>query len=150
MSMASHGFVNHGLTRKKAHADHIPSLSNHTKWRWSMTARSDMLSSSSDRIDELPLHDGTLKSLHFAWDDGQVVLQIALHDAPESMLIFKDVKSLEVPCQQPWGRSASINQARMTAVSTFEVEMQSGDTIRITADDWTFQLRPGRHQWTDA
>jgi hypothetical protein len=48
-------------------------------------------------------------------------------------LTFTGVSNLTLPRTQPWGRSQSINSASEPNQGQYEIEMQSGDLIKIDA-----------------
>lgn len=87
-------------------------------------------------LDSLPLHDATLREVRFAWAEGLCTLhvQTSCHGAQE--LVFSGVTELHLPRQQPWGPSVSINAARECGSNKFEVELQSGDVLRLQAASW--------------
>ena len=92
------------------------------------------------------LHDATLESLELRWSSGEAVIQIGTGDAthPQRVIVASAVRRLGCDRQMPWGFSVSINEVRgPTAVgdnaSVLEIEMQSGDLIRIEAG--AFSLR---------
>jgi hypothetical protein len=89
-------------------------------------------------IDALPLHDATLKAVRLAWAEGRCVLELSSSEAPSCELIFTGVSELHVPRHYPWGRAVSINAVRRVKDNTFEVEVQSGDVLRIEASAWSF------------
>ena len=63
---------------------------------------------------------------------------ITTNAACRTVLAFINVRRLEIPMNHPWGPSASINRAKQLA-GDFEIEMQSGDVIKISAGDLTTQ-----------
>jgi hypothetical protein len=71
-------------------------------------------------------------------------MRIRMGDAThhQCRILASAVRRLSCGRQMPWGSSASINEVRgPTAVgdgvSVLEIEMQSGDLIRIEADAFT-------------
>ncbi len=86
----------------------------------------------------LPLHDATLHAVHFAWADGRCTMQVATVDLGEQALVFSGVTELHIPREQPWGPSVSINAVRESGPDRFEVELQSGDVLRVHAAGWKF------------
>lgn len=86
----------------------------------------------------LPLHDATLHAIHFAWAEGRCTLQLATVDLGERALVFSDVTEVHIPKEQPWGPSVSIDAAREPSPNRFEVELQSGDVLRVQAAGWAF------------
>ncbi len=92
------------------------------------------------------LHDATLESVELRWSSGEAVMRIRTGDAthPQRLVVASAVRRLGCERQMPWGFSVSINEVRgPTAVgddvSVLEIEMQSGDLIRIEAG--AFSLR---------
>lgn len=88
------------------------------------------------------LHDATLVRLDVIWDPGEVLL--FLEAWPEDIQIkVTGLWRLEVPREQPWAHSVSINSVKGFALPDgkhhrLEIEMQSGDTIILEAEN--FQL----------
>lgn len=87
-------------------------------------------------FEELSLHDATLHAIHFAWKERRCVLQLATGRDGVRALIFAGVSGVDILRQQPWGASVSVNSLRQSALGIFEVEMQSGDIVRIAATSW--------------
>ena len=87
------------------------------------------------------LHDATLERLELGWAAGDVVLRIRTGRAehPQVEVVASSVRKFECDRCMPWGFSVSINEVRgPTAASDgkaerIEIEMQSGDIIRIEA-----------------
>ncbi|MGN6111297.1 MAG: hypothetical protein ACTHU0_39740 [Kofleriaceae bacterium] len=86
------------------------------------------------------LHDATLESLELRWSSGDVVMRVRTSDPthPRRVVLASAVRRVRCDREMPWGFSASINEVRgpMAAgddVSVLEIEMQSGDLIRIEA-----------------
>ena len=78
------------------------------------------------------LHDATLLDLEVDWVQARVVVFVRLHQR-RARFTLENVSHIECPRAEPWGPSASINAARATA-GGLEIEMQSGDTIRIVGE----------------
>lgn len=83
-------------------------------------------------------HDWTLLSLDFDWAAACVSIRICGPGSVDRKLVAEDVSQLLVPRHLPWGRSVSINGVQVADVSdrgcnSMEIEMQSGDIIRIEA-----------------
>jgi hypothetical protein len=93
-------------------------------------------------IESLPLHDATLKAVRLIWAEGHCVLELSSSSAPSCELVFTGVSELSVPRRHPWGPSVSINTVRQVGDNTFEVEVQSGDVLRIEAVAWSFNAVP--------
>lgn len=51
------------------------------------------------------------------------------------VLTFSEVSHLTLPRKQSWGRSVSIKSFSVPSSGQYEIEMQSGDLIRIEAMD---------------
>jgi hypothetical protein len=49
-----------------------------------------------------------------------------------------DAAPVEIPRDKPWSWASSIHAARTVAPSSFELELQSGDTWRIRAAKWVY------------
>src|SRR3954462_9101064 len=88
------------------------------------------------------LHDTTLVRLEVTWASGEALLH--LNSSPEDVQIkATGLWRLEVPRHQPWSRSVSINGVKGFPLPDgkhhrLEIEMQSGDTIVLEAEN--FQL----------
>ncbi|MGK3968046.1 hypothetical protein WMF01_46595 [Sorangium sp. So ce1667] len=94
------------------------------------------------------LHDATLQTIEFRWESGEVRLRVRAGDAeqPQLVVVASSVRRLESDRQLPWGFSVSINEVRGPfptdgEVACVEIEMQSGDVIRIEAVE--FCVRKG-------
>ncbi len=92
------------------------------------------------------LHDATLESMEVCWSSGEAVLRIRTGDPmqPQRVVVASAMRRFCCDRWLPWGLSVSINEVRgpMAAgddVSVLEIEMQSGDVIRIEA--LAFSLR---------
>jgi hypothetical protein len=75
------------------------------------------------------LHDATLIELKVDWARARVVISVKRMDR-RMRFTLERVSRVECPHEEPWGPSASINAACAT-VDGVELEMQSGDVIRI-------------------
>jgi hypothetical protein len=91
------------------------------------------------------LHDAILESCELQWSSGELILRIRTGDAthPRCTIVASAVHRLACDRQLPWGFSISINRMIGPVIehdaSVLEIEMQSGDVIRIEAS--TFDLR---------
>ncbi len=82
---------------------------------------------------ELPnLHDATLVKIDFAWQSGECIVTVGRH-LGQCALTFSSVSNLAIPRRQRWGPSRSINAMVENGKGRFEIEMQSGDVLRIDA-----------------
>lgn len=86
------------------------------------------------------LHDATLESMELFWSSGEVLLRIRTGDPthPQRVVVASAVRRFACDRQLPWGVSVSINEVRGPVpvgddASVVEIEMQSGDLIRIEA-----------------
>ncbi|WP_219836125.1 hypothetical protein [Paenibacillus sp. R14(2021)] len=89
-------------------------------------------------------HDSELKEIKYDWNSFtlNLILNIFI-DGPrkpfqQSILKFTECTLFEVPHNAPWGDSFYINGANQLLsadqeMSTYEIEMQSGDIIKINA-----------------
>jgi hypothetical protein len=75
------------------------------------------------------LHDATLLDLEIDWARARVVIQVKRMER-RLRFTLERVSRVECPREEPWGSSVSINAACATADGV-EIEMQSGDVIRI-------------------
>ena len=94
------------------------------------------------RIENLPLHDAIVDSINVNWVTKEVVINLKVfskkgENAIPHSLIFKQVKSIKIPHESPWGESESINSASVES-GICQIEMQSGDVISILAKDFRF------------
>ena len=89
------------------------------------------------------MHDWTLLSVHFEWKGGRVTLAFRTDGSKSVKLIAHDVFELHVPRLNEWGPSVSVNKVLgpsdgASGRRELEVEMQSGDRIRIVAASFDF------------
>lgn len=92
------------------------------------------------------MHDWTLLSIVFEWKKGQVTLAFRGSDSQPVSVIAESVSRLEVPKLDEWGPSVSVNEVRgptgeMAGYKKVEIEIQSGDVIKITAKSFSFPSR---------
>ena len=84
------------------------------------------------------MHDSTLISILFEWKDKRATLSFRTHGVAVISIVADGVTELHVPHDAPWGPSVSVNRiigpmAKASGESIMEVEMQSGDVIRVVA-----------------
>ena len=97
------------------------------------------------------MHDATLETVELCWATGHVVLHVRTGDVdkPCVHLIASSVKRLICAREMLWGFSLSISEVRGPVVASgskaqsIEIEMQSGDIIKIDAADFSIRV-PGR------
>ena len=87
---------------------------------------------------DLPLHDAVLSALHIVWETARCDLRLHPVGRDPHSLVFEGFTNIELPRRERWGRSASINSAKQLAQNLFEIELQSGDILRIEALRWTY------------
>ena len=86
-------------------------------------------------MDDIDFHDATLIAVSLTWDDGTCVLELQHGTLGKCVLTFSTVSHVTLPRMQSWGRSGSINSFSVPGKGKYEIEMQSGDIIRIEAMD---------------
>jgi hypothetical protein len=96
---------------------------------------------SAQEFSSLPLHDALLWSVELLWEQKLCRLHLAAfaqkgEAASPHLLEFQQVTALKVPHEESWGPSSSVNSVSHS-FGSFQVEMQSGDTIEITARGFT-------------
>ena len=84
-------------------------------------------------IEDVDLHDATLIALRVRWEDGTCFADVQHGTLGSCVLTFSAGSHLALPRTQSWGRSVSINSFAMPSNGQYEIEMQSGDLIRIEA-----------------
>jgi hypothetical protein len=88
---------------------------------------------------DLPLHDAVLSAIHISWHADRCDLRVQPVDATEHVLSFEGFTGLEFPTQEPWGPSTSINVVRESQRGSFEIELQSGDVLKVQAQQWSYR-----------
>ena len=91
-----------------------------------------------------PLHDASLNSIEINWKNKTISINIGAFiknskAAEDSELLFTGVSFFEMPHFSPWGNSHYINSVNVKDDFYF-VEMQSGDIIKIRADELEFNV----------
>ena len=82
------------------------------------------------------LHDATLLSVQADWAQGTAVVVLQVADVEEPLRVrAAGVTDLRMPHERPWGPSVSVNSWHI-ASGVLSIEMQSGDTITITAQSF--------------
>jgi hypothetical protein len=82
-------------------------------------------------------HDATLVAVHVNWADGTCTVEVDHWTFGICVLTFSAMSHLTLPRKQDWGRSVSINSFSMPSSGQYEIEMQSGDLIKIEAAEMT-------------
>jgi hypothetical protein len=88
-------------------------------------------------FDALPLHDATLSAICVSWDEARCDIQLRPVGMPPHVLVFEGFTNIELPRRGSWGPSSSVNSV-IERDGQFEIELQSGDTIRVQAPRWGF------------
>ena len=95
-------------------------------------------------MSELPrLHDATLENIRLDWKAGTILLNLQVGSAAYDVGIIKaeGVTDLICPRLMPWGPSNSVNSISAKDIpggKLIEVEMQSGDLIKIQCRTATY------------
>jgi hypothetical protein len=90
-------------------------------------------------FDTLPLHDAILATIYVSWESARCDLRFRPVGLQSHVLVFEGFTNIELPRRESWGPSASVNTVRQAESGLFELELQSGDTIRIEATHWSFR-----------
>lgn len=91
------------------------------------------------KFENLPLHDAVLVAAHISWEAARCDFRIYPVGEKAHWLVFEGFTKLEFPRNEPWGASNSINSAKQPEPTEFEIELQSGDLLRITAENWSYR-----------
>lgn len=86
-------------------------------------------------VEEVDFHDATLLSIRVDWEEGRCVVDVEHGSLGPCSLVFSALSQLTLPRKQSWGASRSINVLSRPGSDQYDIEMQSGDTIRIEAGD---------------
>lgn len=86
----------------------------------------------------LPLHDALLAFVYISWEAARCDLRLCPVGLPDHLLVFEGFTHLKFPRRQSWGPSSSINTLMQPQEGIFEIELQSGDVIRIESPRWSF------------
>ena len=101
-----------------------------------------MVSRNGDMTDFLSqLHDASLLGMSMDWSTGELTIVIRTWNGTVT-LTASGTTLFVCPRAQPWGRSVSIHHATYTAgaepeSAALEIEMQSGDLLRVLAASFT-------------
>jgi hypothetical protein len=94
-------------------------------------------------LEKIAMHDWTLLSISLDWENGATVLSFRRNGPQLVSVRAEGVSNLVIPRLNEWGPSVSVNELRgpekdLAGQQTLEIEMQSGDVIKITAMSFTF------------
>ena len=89
------------------------------------------------------MHDWTPVSTLFEWKTARVILEFGTGGSKSRKLMAHGVSELHVPRLNEWGPSVSVNKVAEPSDNAsgrreLEIEMQSGDHIRIVARSFDF------------
>jgi hypothetical protein len=87
----------------------------------------------------IPIHDAVLAEIHISWEADRCDLRVHPVGLPAHWLVFEGFTNLEFPKKNPWGPSCSINTLREPQPGEFEIELQSGDVLRVRAGHWAYR-----------
>lgn len=99
---------------------------------------------SGEQFSSLPLHDAILRELRLDWVQRVCVAAVDAFVEPGQSAVARQifwhgVIEASIPHRAPWGESQHVNATRFEADSSFVLEMQSGDEIRIVAARFEFR-----------
>lgn len=85
-------------------------------------------------------HDAALGLIRLDWPSGVLAVEMSLSREPPAgaTVLLHGTTRLTVPRSQPWGRSVSVNTAKVVSVTgagvALSIEMQSGDVIEAEGE----------------
>jgi hypothetical protein len=86
----------------------------------------------------LPIHDATLSAIYVSWEAARCDIRLFPVGIPPHLLVFEGFTNIELPRRESWGPSSSVNSVKERD-GQFEIELLSGDTIRVEAALWAFR-----------
>ncbi|WP_181291138.1 hypothetical protein [Caballeronia novacaledonica] len=81
-------------------------------------------------------HDWTLIGLSVNWQIGELQIEMLDSSSQRRVWVARNLVSLVLPRQHPWGPSVSINEVSVSNAGngvTAKLEVQSGDVIECIA-----------------
>lgn len=90
-------------------------------------------------FDTLPLHDASLEAIYISWEAARCDLRLRPVGLPSHLLVFEGFTNIDLPRRESWGPSSSVNTLAQPREGLFEIELQSGDKIRVQASHWAFR-----------
>lgn len=90
-------------------------------------------------IESLPLHDALLAAVYVSWEAERCDFLLRPVGMEPHLLTFEGFLNIELPRRESWGPSSSVNAIRQAQDGHFEIELQSGDVLRIEAPHWAFR-----------
>jgi hypothetical protein len=100
------------------------------------------LANASVRGVDVYLHDATLTSIELVWEARTCAIRFSLAGTDfgrHVLLVWHGVTQFSMSAENTWGPSTSVNEARSLAGNVDEIEMQSGDIVRIQAEAVTLR-----------
>ncbi|AMC33877.1 hypothetical protein [Janthinobacterium sp. B9-8] len=94
-------------------------------------------------ITSLPLHDAVLSGINICWEADRCDFRVSPVGGEAHLLVFESFTNLALPNKKHWGRSCSINTVQESKPGIFEVELQSGDVLRVEARHWSYRAVAG-------
>ena len=91
----------------------------------------------------LSIHDATLSAIYISWEGARCDIRLLPVGLPPHMLVFEGFTNIELPRRESWGASSSVNNSTEPKAGQFEIELQSGDTLRVEAAHWEFRPEIG-------
>ena len=93
-------------------------------------------------FDDLPLHDAVMSQVIVDWKAREVCIHVKPNQivglvAGDWVVKFSLFSQVNVPRMEPWGESLFVNTLKADG-SRYEIEMQSGDTIVVLAEKFSF------------
>lgn len=94
-------------------------------------------------FEQLPLHDAILGLIDIGWDEASVKLDLLVFvevskPALPYQLEFSGVTNFSCTKDNEWGPSNSVLEVSVVDKG-YQLQMQSGDRILVTADDFEFK-----------
>jgi hypothetical protein len=92
------------------------------------------------------MHDWLLEEIIVDWSAGFAVLQVVSAASERLQIRAAGLKELHVQRWEPWGPTRSIDRVDgplkgVDGASAIEIQMQTGDVIRLTAREIAFPAR---------
>lgn len=90
------------------------------------------------------LHDAILKEIRVGWEAGSVSIQFQLNEVYSKggslfVVLVSNLMNLQLPRMHPWGESIYVNEVLYDeSEKQIEIEMQSGDVIKISGTKLIF------------
>lgn len=106
------------------------------------SSRSNTLEQSMP-FNSLPIHDATLSAIYVSWEAARCDIRLLPVGLTPHLLVFEGFTNIQLPRRESWGPSSSVNKPVELENGQFEIELQSGDTIRVEAAHWSFRPEAG-------